>query len=251
MGFALAKTITDRFPGVTINVCDVSRGRRALFEQELPGVRIVEGPRELAEASEVVFLSVKPQDIQPVLEALHNTDRLVISIAAGVALAQIESVLTIARVVRVMPNTPCLVAAMAAGYAFGSRLQPQDRDVVKQLLSAAGYAAEMEESLLDAVTGLSGSGPAFVARLIEAFIAAGRGLGLEAEVARDLSIQTFLGTAKLLSETGMEPEVLVDMVSSPNGTTVAGRKVLESSDYAEVLEKTIRAATVRSKELGR
>ncbi len=250
MGFALAKTITDRFPGVTIYVCDVCRDRLALFEQELPGVQAVEGPRELAEASEVVFLSVKPQDIQPVLEALQNTDRLVISIAAGVAIARIESVLTKARVVRVMPNTPCLVGAMAAGYAFGSRLQPQDREVVKQLLGAAGYAAEVEEELLDAVTGLSGSGPAFVARLIEAFIEAGRGLGLEAEVARDLSLQTFLGTAKLLAETGMEPEVLVNMVSSPDGTTVAGGRILDTSDYARVIEKTIQAATERSKELG-
>jgi pyrroline-5-carboxylate reductase len=140
---------------------------------------------------------------------------------------------------------------MAAGYAFGSRIQPQDRDVVKQLLEAAGYAAEVEEELLDAVTGLSGSGPAFVARLIEAFIEAGRGLGLEAEVARDLSLQTFLGTAKLLGETGMEPQTLVDMVSSPKGTTVAGRQVLDTSDYARVIEKTIQAATERSKELGR
>lgn len=251
MGFALAKTITDRFPGVTIYVCDVCRDRLALFEQELAGVQVGADPGKVAEAAEVIFLAVKPQDIQTVLEAIRDTDRLVISIAAGVAIARIESVLTKARVVRVMPNTPCLVGAMAAGYAFGSRIQPQDRDVVKQLLEAAGYATEVEEELLDAVTGLSGSGPAFVARLIEAFIEAGRGLGLEAEVARDLSLQTFLGTAKLLAETGMEPQTLVDMVSSPKGTTVAGRQVLDTSDYARVIEKTIQAATERSKELGR
>lgn len=251
MGFALAKTITDRFPGITIYVCDVSSDRLALFEQELPDVQSVEGPRELAEASEVVFLSVKPQDIQSVLEALRNTDRLVISIAAGVPISRIEGVCSRARVVRVMPNTPCLVGAMAAGYTFGSRIRPEDRELVKQLLSAAGYAAEVEEQLLDAVTGLSGSGPAFVARLIETFIETGKGLGLEPEVARDLSLQTFLGTAKLLAETGMEPQTLVDMVSSPNGTTVAGRRILDTSDYAEVIGETIRAATERSKELGR
>jgi pyrroline-5-carboxylate reductase len=228
MGFALAKTITTRFPGIAIHFYDVRSDRVALFEQELSGVQAAQGPWEVAEAAEVVFLAVKPQDIQPVLAAIRDTDRLVLSIAAGVPLARIESVLAKARVVRVMPN----------------------REVVKQLLGAAGYAAEVEEGLLDAVTGLSGSGPAFVALLIEAFVEAGRGLGLEPEVARDLSIQTFLGTAKLLSETGMQPRTLVDMVSSPNGTTLAGRQILDASDYAQVISKTIQVATERSKELG-
>ncbi len=251
MGFALAKAISGRFPEATIHVCDVRSERVALFEQELPRVQVAAGPGEVAEAAEVVFVAVKPQDIQTVLESIRETDRLVISIAAGVPVGRLEGTLARARVVRVMPNTPCLVGAMAAGYAFGSRIQPQDRDVVKQLLGAAGYAAEVEGKLLDAVTGLSGSGPAFVARLIEAFIEIGRKLGLEPEVARNLSIQTFLGTAKLLAETGMEPQTLVDMVSSPKGTTVAGRQVLESSDYVGVIEKTIQAAAERSKELGR
>jgi len=251
MGFALAKAISGRFPEAMIHVCDVRSERVALFEQELPRIRSGSNPEEVAAAAEVVFLAVKPQDIQTVLESIRETDRLVISIAAGVPIRRLEGILARARVVRVMPNTPCLVGAMAAGYAFGSRIQPQDREVVKQLLSAAGYAAEVEESLLDAVTGLSGSGPAFVARLIEAFIEAGRGLGLEAEVARDLSLQTFFGTAKLLAETGMEPQTLVDMVSSPKGTTVSGRQVLEASDYRGMIEKTIQAATERSEELGR
>ena len=251
MGFALAKAVCSRFPDVTIHVCDVRSERVALFERDMPRVRPHANAAEVAEAAEVVFLAVKPQDIQTVLEAIRDTDRLVISIAAGVPIGRLEGTLTRARVVRVMPNTPCLVGAMAAGYAFGAKIKPQDREVVKQLLGAAGYAAEVEEELLDAVTGLSGSGPAFVARLIEAFIEAGRGLGLEAEVARDLSLQTFLGTAKLLAETGMEPQTLVDMVSSPKGTTVAGRQVLEASDYRGMIEKTIQAATERSKELGR
>lgn len=250
MGFALAKTITDSFPGVSLYVCDVSADRLALFGKQLPHVQPAEGPRQLAEVSEVVFLSVKPQDIQSVLEQLRDTDRLVISIAAGVSISRIESVLKRARVVRVMPNTPCLVGAMAAGYAFGSKIRQSDREIVQQLLNAAGYAAEVAEQLLDAVTGLSGSGPAFVARLVDAFIAAGRSLGLQPEVARNLSLQTFFGTAKLLADTGMEPQKLVDMVSSPGGTTLAGRKILDTSDYAGVIGDTIRAATERSKELG-
>jgi pyrroline-5-carboxylate reductase len=251
MGFSLAKAISVRFSDLQIFVCDLRKERIALFERELPRVRALSNPEQVAEAAEVIFVAVKPQDIQPVLEAIRDTDRLVISIAAGVPIRRLEGTLISARVIRVMPNTPCLVGAMAAGYAFGSRIQPQDRDVVKQLLGAAGYAAEVVEGQLDAVTGLSGSGPAFVARLIEAFIEAGRGLGLDEEVARDLSVQTFLGTAKLLAETGMEPQTLVDMVSSPKGTTVAGRQVLESSGFSGVIERTIQAAAERSKELGR
>jgi pyrroline-5-carboxylate reductase len=251
MGFALAKAISGRFPGARIHVCDLRRERVELFERELPRVRADADPSELAEAAEVIFVAVKPQDIQAVLEAIRETSRLLISIAAGVTINRIEGLCPRARVVRMMPNTPCLVEAMAAGYAFGSRIGPEDRNLVKQLLGTAGYAAEVEERLLDGVTGLSGSGPAFVARLIEAFIEAGKGLGLEPEVARNLSLQTFFGTAKMLADTGMEPQKLVEMVSSPNGTTVAGWQILEASDCAEVIGNTIRAAAQRSKELGR
>jgi pyrroline-5-carboxylate reductase len=250
MGFALAKAISGRFPDSRIHVCDLRSERVELFMRELLRVQAAADPSAVAEAAEVVFLAVKPQDIQGVLEAIQDTSALLISIAAGVAISRIEGVCRKARVVRVMPNTPCLVGAMAAGYAFGSGIRPEDAELVKQLLGAAGYAAEVEESLLDCVTGLSGSGPAFVARLIEAFIEAGERLGLESEVARNLSLQTFFGTAKLLADTGMEPGKLVEMVSSPKGTTVAGRRILEASDYAEVIAATIRAATERSKELG-
>jgi pyrroline-5-carboxylate reductase len=251
MGFALAKAISARYPEATIHVCDVRKERVGLFERELPRVRAAADPGEMIETVKVVFIAVKPQDIQPVLESIRNTEGLVISIAAGVPISRIEGVCRRARVVRVMPNTPCLAEAMAAGYAFGAKIRSEDRELVQRLLSAAGYAAEVEEPLLDAVTGLSGSGPAFVARLIESFIETGKGLGLEPGVARNLSIQTFFGTAKLLAETGMETQKLVDMVSSPKGTTVAGRQVLEASDYAGVIGETIRAATQRSRELGR
>jgi pyrroline-5-carboxylate reductase len=221
MGFALAKAISGRFPDSRIHVCDLRSERLELFQRELPRVQAAAGPSEVAEAAEVVFLAVKPQDIQAVLEGIRDTDRLLISIAAGVAIGRIEGLCPRARVVRVMPNTPCLVGAMAAGYAFGSGIRPEDREAVEQLLGAAGYAAEVEERLLDA------------------------------EVTRNLALQTFYGTAKLLADTGMEPQQLVEMVSSPKGTTVAGRQILEASAYAEVIGQTIRAATERSKELGR
>jgi len=250
MGFALARAVASRFPALAIHVYDLRPERVALFRKEIRAARAAAGAPETAAAAEVLFLAVKPQDMQAVLERIEETDRLVVSIAAGITIQRLERTLGKARVVRVMPNTPCLVGAMAAGYAFGTRVQPADGHVVQQLLGAAGYAAPLEERLLDAVTGLSGSGPAFVARLIEAFMEAGASLGLASRVARDLAVHTFLGTARLLSETGMEPSALVDMVSSPKGTTVAGREVLEASDYRKLIARTIAAAAQRSKELG-
>jgi pyrroline-5-carboxylate reductase len=154
-----------------------------------------------------------------------------------------------ARVVRVAPNTPCLVAEMAAGYAYGRGVGEADKELVGRFLGAAGRAVEVEEHLLDAVIGLSSSGPAFVARLMEAFIAAGTGLGLPAGAARELTLQTFRGTARLLQDTGMGFQELVDMVSSPKGTTIAGRAVLEASDLSGVLRGTIEAAARRAGEL--
>jgi len=143
------------------------------------------------------------------------------------------------------------VGEMAAGYAFGSRVTAADRELVRELLAAAGKAVEVEDRLLDAVIGLSSSGPAFVARLIEAFAAAGRRLGLSDGAARELTLQTFRGTARLLQETGMDTQALVDMVSSPKGTTLAGRSILEPSDVAEVIYRTVEAAARRAGELSR
>jgi len=250
MGLALGQAFARRFPGIELFVCDLRPERVARFRESLPAARVTAEPASLAARAEVVFLAVKPQDVAPVLEAIRATDRLVVSIAAGVPLARLELALPGARVVRVMPNTPCLVGAMAAGYACGGRATGEDRRTVEALLGAAGYAAELREELLDAVTGLSGSGPAFVARLIEAFVEAGERLGLPPEVARELSLQTFAGTARLLGETGMRPEELVEMVSSPKGTTVAGRQVLEASGCRQAIIETIAAAARRSKELG-
>jgi len=251
MGLALAKAIRGRFPERAIRVCELRPERRELFLREIRGAVAADTPAELAASVDIVFLAVKPQDYAGVLAQIADTDRLVISIAAGVRLERLEAALPRARVVRVMPNTPCQVGAMAAGYALGARVGADERRAVEQLLEAAGYAAALPEELLDAVTGVSGSGPAFVARLIEAFVAAGRELGLPADVARELTLKTFEGTARLLHETGMEPQALVDMVSSPNGTTVAGRRVLEAAGVREALIATLQAAAARSRELGR
>jgi pyrroline-5-carboxylate reductase len=249
MGFALAKGLARRFPGIAIHVADRNQERVELFRRELAGVHLHPNAAGVAESADTVFLAVKPQDYAGLLPELRGTAALIISIAAGVTIARLEQALPQARVVRVMPNTPCLVGEMAAAYACGQRVSTEDRETVQELLEAAGRAVALEEPLLDAVTGLSGSGPAFVARLMEAFQEAGSRLGLPREAARELTLQTFRGTARLLQETGMEPEALVAMVSSTNGTTVAGRAVLEASDVKEVLFRTVEAAARRSREL--
>tara|TARA_Y100000310_G_scaffold342230_2_gene444431 strand:+ start:18 stop:812 length:795 start_codon:yes stop_codon:yes gene_type:complete len=217
------------------------------------GISVTENNNEVVKNSELIFLAVKPQVMDKVLEGVKEDigEKIIVSIAAGVQIKQMENVLGDKKIVRVMPNTPCLVGEMAAGYSVNSQLSPEDKEKVKKVLESSGVAFEMEESKLDAVTGLSGSGPAFVARLIESFTEAGVKNGLEKDVAYALSLKTFLGTAKLLEEMKLEPAKLVEMVSSPNGTTVAGREVLESSDYKEVIEKTISRAKERSEELGK
>jgi len=143
------------------------------------------------------------------------------------------------------------IPSRCLGFAAGKNVTDKEIKTVLEILSAAGKAFYLKEELLDAVTGLSGSGPAFVARLMEGLIEGGVKSGLAKDVATKLTVQTFLGTAKLLIESGMTTEELVKMVSSPNGTTAAGREILESSDVKEILIKTVKRAAERSKELGK
>ena len=138
----------------------------------------------------------------------------------------------------------------ASAYTLGEGASPEDEELTKLLLKPLGRAVKVEEHLMDAVTGLSGSGPAFFARIAEAFIEAGVNLGLDFPISRSLVLQTMRGTASLLEEKGWTPEELVHLVSSPNGTTVAGREILESSDYKNILCSTVKRAAERSKELG-
>ncbi|MFC1769220.1 pyrroline-5-carboxylate reductase [Nanoarchaeota archaeon] len=206
--------------------------------------------KEVVDKSDIIFLCVKPQDIDSILDEIKegSEEKLFVSIAAGVKLEKLESKLN--KIVRVMPNTPCMVGEMAAGFAPGKNVNDDEVKQVGEILNAGGVAIQMEEKDLDAVTGLSGSGPAFVAFLIKAFAHAGIEAGLDKKTSRELTIQTFLGTAKLLKESNLCPNELINMVSSPGGTTIAGREVLENSDVEEVVKKTVDAATKRSKELG-
>ncbi|MFW6288374.1 MAG: pyrroline-5-carboxylate reductase [Spirochaetota bacterium] len=250
MASALAAAIAAAESDVSFTAYDVSGEALERFGSALTRFSPASDNRSVLSSSDLTFLAVKPQVIESVLPEIAETDALVVSIAAGIRVSQLESALPAARVVRVMPNTPALVGEMAAGYSPGSRAGSRDLDLVGRLLSAAGIAIEVPEELLDAVTGVSGSGPAFVARLIEAFTRAGVVEGLSHEVAYRLVLATFSGTARLLEEKGLSPEELVKMVSSPGGTTVAGRRVLESSDLERVIGRSVAAAAERSRELG-
>ena len=208
---------------------------------------------EVVRRADVLFLAVKPQQMVRVAAELKGKlgpDLLVISIAAGIRLSVLaqgfgEQV----RLVRVMPNTPCLVGKGACGYCLGGTATPADGQLVQQLLSAVGLAFEVEEKLLDAVTGLSGSGPAFVYVIIEALSDGGVRMGLPRAVASALAAQTVLGAAQMVLSTGDHPGVLKDRVASPGGTTIAGLQALEEAGLRGGLMAAVEAATRRSLEL--
>jgi pyrroline-5-carboxylate reductase len=205
----------------------------------------------LVRGSAIIFLCVKPQDVGRVLEEIKEVvgQKIIVSIAAGISIAAIQSAVQGAKVIRVMPNTPALVGEMAAGYAVGLGVSKKEAELVGRILGVAGMAIEVKESQLNAVTGLSGSGPAFFAYLYNAFITAGKQVGLSAETARQLTLQTAIGTAVLLGESRMSASALIKKVSSPNGTKIAGRKILEKSGVNKIISRTVSAAVKRSIEL--
>lgn len=241
---------------------DVARSRaadpypdaRARFEK-VTGVTTVDTNTTVAKACDVLVLAVKPQVMPTVLAELKPAlapRHLVISIAAGVTLKMLadglgESI----RLVRVMPNTPCLVGASASAYCCSSAATTHDEQLVGKLFSAVGQAFRLPESMLDAVTGLSGSGPAFVYVFIEALADGGVKCGLPRDVAQALAAQTVLGAAKMVLETRQYPGSLKDAVASPGGTTIAGLHALERAAFRAAAMDAVEAATRRAQELGK
>ncbi len=219
------------------------------------GVDVTTSNREVAERSGLVVLSIKPQIMDKVLReiAAHiKPGALVISIAAGVDTEQIEESLPEgARVVRAMPNTPALVGAAATAVAAGKHASPADLATARALFDAVGITVELEESQLDAVTGLSGSGPAYIFLILEALADAGVKVGLSRRNAQRLAAQTVMGSAKLLLDTDEHPGKLKDMVTSPGGTAIAGLHTLEQGGLRTTLINAVETATKRAKELGR
>jgi pyrroline-5-carboxylate reductase len=232
---------------------DVSAAARSAFSEAVGG-RSVATNAEVAKAAGVLIVAVKPDQVADVLREISpalNSNHLIISIAAGVTIAKMEGQLPPGtRLVRVMPNTPALVAASASGFALGHSATPDDAQIVARLLSSVGVALQVKESLLDAVTGLSGSGPAYVFMMIEALSDGGVAAGLPREVATKLAAQTLLGASKMVLETNYHPGALKDMVTSPGGTTIEGVHELEKGGLRAALMNAVRAATDKSRKLG-
>jgi pyrroline-5-carboxylate reductase len=232
---------------------DPSEAARAGFEKETHS-RTSDTNAAVAKFAQVLVLAVKPGQVRDVLSEIRTcftADHLLISIAAGVPLAMLEAGLPGgARVIRVMPNTPALVGASASAFALGQNARREDGDLTQRLLGAVGLAFELKESLLDAVTGLSGSGPAYVYQVIEAMSDGGVAAGLPRDVATRLAAQTVLGSGKMVLETGLHPGVLKDMVASPGGTTIEGLYELEKGRLRGTLMSAVRAAAEKSKALG-
>jgi len=233
-------------------VFDPVAAARAEFAAQVAGAKLLADNRAVMAAADVVVLAVKPQSIGSVIDQLRGDcglDKLLVSILAGTPLARLIEGFGTPRIVRVMPNTPSLVGAGAAGYALGPGATRPDADLVAQILGAVGIAVEVPESLLDAVTGLSGSGPAFVYTIIEALSDGGVRAGLPRATATQLAAQTVLGAARMVLEGGEHPAVLRDRVASPGGTTIAGLQALEERGLRAALMAAVEAAARRSVEL--
>ncbi len=207
---------------------------------------------ELGESSGTIILAVKPKDVDGVLNSLKDFSNieLLISVAAGVSTTKIESVLKDIPVIRVMPNTPCMVGAGAIVITRGSKALDDHTKKVKTIMGAIGFVTELPETHMDAVTGLSGSGPAYVAIMIEALTDGGVRMGLPRDTALKLAAQTVFGTAKMILDNDIHPSKLRDMVTSPGGTTIEGIAVLEEGAFRGTLIEAVEAATLRSEELG-
>jgi pyrroline-5-carboxylate reductase len=228
---------------------------RVAYVHKTYGIKTTEDNTAAVEAADVVVLAVKPQILPRVLDEIAGTitaDKLVVSVAAGVPIEAIEAHLQQrSRIVRVMPNTPALVQAGAAALVPGAHATEQDLGVVKQIFDSVGKTVVLDdEGLMDAITGLSGSGPAYIFVIIDAMADAGVRVGLSRDVSLALAAQTVLGAAKMLIETGEHPGALKDKVTSPGGTAIAGLHTLEQGGLRTTLINAVEAATRRSRELG-
>jgi pyrroline-5-carboxylate reductase len=233
-------------------VSDPAAERRKAFIDRF-GVQAVADNRDAVRQVDVILLAVKPQMVATVLKGLRGAvprDALVISIAAGIRTARIEQAMPPGqRVVRIMPNTPSLIGQGASAIAAGAAARPDDLDVAEWLMAAVGLTVRVDEADLDAVTAVSGSGPAYVFFLIEAMQDAAKDLGLQEDVGRRLVLQTVLGAAMLASKAAEDASVLRAKVTSPGGTTEAAVSVLCEGNASELWIRAIRAASRRSQEL--
>jgi pyrroline-5-carboxylate reductase len=256
MGEAMIKGLLQAglVPAASIGATDVRRERLEQIAKQY-GIRSAKSNPALVAESDVVILAVKPQIMAAVLKEIApavDAGTLLISIAAGLPTRTLRAQLgRPARLIRVMPNTPALVLEGVTAIARAEGLEAGDLETAQELFGAVGRVVVLEEDALDAVTGLSGSGPAYVAIVIESLADGGVKMGLDRATAMTLAAQTVLGSAKLILETGAHPGQLKDMVSSPGGTTIAGISALEEGGVRRTFISAVERATQRSRELGK
>ncbi len=255
MAEALIKGLAQgKVDAARIHVAEPDSSRREYLVAHY-GVKVSPENNLVAAGCDVLIFAVKPQLAIAVLAGIADvvtTDKLCISIMAGVSALTIESAFQIpVRVVRAMPNTPAIALQGATAIAPGSFASPEDMDVALSIFESVGKCWQVEERLLDAVTGLSGSGPAYVMTFVEALSDAGLKNGLPRDTAYGLALQTVFGTACLMAETGDHPAVLREKVTSPGGTTIAGLQALEVGGFRGTVMRGVDAATARSAELGK
>lgn len=235
-------------------VSEPQAGRRVILEQTY-GIQVTADNALALTATDVLFLAIKPQVFAAVAAALSGLETptsrpLMISILAGTPLSKLEAAFPHWPVVRAMPNTPATVGAGMTAIALGSHTQPQHTALAQRIFQAVGEVVEVPESAMDAVTGLSGSGPGYVALMVEALADGGVAAGLPRAIALQLALQTVKGTAQLLQDTGLHPGELKDRVTSPGGTTIAGIAQLERAGFRSALIEAVQAAYQRSQALG-
>jgi pyrroline-5-carboxylate reductase len=253
MAEALLKGFLNKklFVPQNITMTDVS-AERLTFMAKTYGVRTTINNLQAFSSAEIVLLAIKPQTMPAVLAELQasaTSNQIIVSIAAGISIAQISGGKNL-KVVRAMPNTPALIGQSATAVACNSVILPAEKNSILGLFQSVGVAVEVSEEQINAVTGLSGSGPAFVFRLMEYCIEAGTELGLSKDVAQKLLFQNFWGSAQLAFQSTDSLETLINNVTSPNGTTAAGREILEKSAVKNILKQTIIRAKQRADELG-
>ena len=259
MGSALLKGVigANLVKASEVFVCDAYAPAAAALKEAYPGLSVLAGGLEVAFAADAVVLAVKPKDMKTLLEKIaqstggQTSDTLFLSIAAGVTLAQLQEWLGASRVIRLMPNTPAQIGQGYSAFARAAGVSDADAETAQQIFGAVGPVDEVTETLLDAITGLSGSGPAYVFTIIEALADGGVLMGLPRHAALRAAAQTVAGAAQMVLQTGEHPAALRDAVTSPGGTTIAGLEQLEAHGLRHSLIQAVRKATERSRELGK
>jgi len=255
MATAIAKGLADRqaWPRTAMLAADVAPAARAAFATATGGVACGESAVEVAQAADIVLLAVKPQKAPEVVPLIAPACRgkLVISIAAGLTLKRLAGWFGHDRIIRVMPNTPLMVGKGATVFTCGAGVTAADRATATSIFGALGIVFELDETHMDAVTALSGSGPAYVFEMVAALVEAGVEIGLPRDVAHALTVQTVAGAAAMLEQGLGTPDELRNAVTSPGGTTAAGLAVMAKAEFRTLKRDVVRAAHARSIELGR